>query len=109
MRDGEKSTEHFQTGDLEINYESRQVFVAKKEIKLTQTEYNIVMLLSQDAGKVLTYAEIIRGVWGWSDAGSVKKLQVNMANIRKKIGAKPGENKYIINELGVGYRMNNTI
>ena len=37
--------------------------------------------------------------------GSIKKLQVNMANIRKKIGAVPGENKYIINELGVGYRM----
>ena len=39
------------------------------------------------------------------DDGSVKKLQVNMANIRKKLGCKPGENSYIINELGVGYRM----
>ena len=38
-------------------------------------------------------------------SGSVKKLQVNMANIRKKLGCRPGDNRYVINELGVGYRM----
>jgi two-component system KDP operon response regulator KdpE len=54
----------------------------------------------------LTYSTIIKAIWGFPDEGSVKKLQVNMANIRKKMGAKPGENNYIINELGVGYRMN---
>ena len=47
----------------------------------------------------------IRAVWGYSDYGSVKKLQVNMKNIRKKMGVTPGEKRYIINELGVGYRM----
>ena len=55
--------------------------------------------------KVLTYAAIIHAVWGYSDYGSVKKLQVNMKNIRKKMGVTPGEKRYIINELGVGYRM----
>ena len=54
---------------------------------------------------VLLYAAIIRAVWGHSDYGSVKKLQVNMKNIRKKMGVTPGEKRYIINELGVGYRM----
>ena len=49
---------------------------------------------------------IIKGVWGYPDEGSTKKLQVNMANIRKKFGVKPGEARYITNELGVGYRMN---
>ena len=44
-------------------------------------------------------------IWGYSDYGSVKKLQVNMKNIRKKMGVTPGEKRYIINELGVGYRM----
>ena len=48
---------------------------------------------------------IISNVWGNMDDGSVKKLQVNMANIRKKLGCRPGDNRYIINELGVGYRM----
>ena len=91
--------------DLLIDYDTRQVFVGKEKIDLTQTEYNIMAFLSVHAGKVLTYAAIIRAVWGYSDYGSVKKLQVNMKNIRKKMGVTPGEKRYIINELGVGYRM----
>ena len=54
---------------------------------------------------MLPVGRIIGAVWGVMDSGSVKKLQVNMANIRKKLGCTPGENKYFINELGVGYRM----
>ena len=95
----------FRLQDLLIDYDTRQVFVGKEEIDLTQTEYNIMAFLSIHAGKVLTYAAIIRAVWGYSDYGSVKKLQVNMKNIRKKMGVTPGEKRYIINELGVGYRM----
>ena len=77
----------------------------KEKIDLTKTEYNIISVLSVHAGKVLTYATIIREVWGYSDYGSIKKLQVNMKNIRKKMNVTPGEKRYIINELGVGYRM----
>ncbi len=62
--------------------------------------------LSEHAGKMMTYTAIIKAIWGYPDEGSVKKLQVNMANVRRKLGIKPGEAKYIINELGVGYRMN---
>ena len=95
----------FTVDDLLIDYDRRQVSVAGKLIHFTQTEYNILSLLSQHTGKVLTYSTIIRSVWGSMDDGSVKKLQVNMANIRKKLGCRPGDNRYILNELGVGYRM----
>lgn len=95
----------FQVEDLVIDYDKRRITVGGVEVKLTQTEYNIVALLSEHPGKVLTYTNIIKKIWGSTDMGSVKKLQVNMANIRKKLGAKPGDNRYIINELGVGYRM----
>ena len=98
----------FTLGDLEIDYDRRQVSVAGKVVHMTQIEYNILSLLSQQAGKVMTYSAIIGSIWGTMDDGSVKKLQVNMANIRKKLGSKPGENRYIINELGVGYRMLDT-
>lgn len=91
--------------ELEINYDKRIVYVGGKIVNLTRTEFNIVAFLSEHAGKVLTYAAIIKAVWGYPDSDSIKKLQVNMANIRKKLGMKPGENSYIINELGVGYRM----
>ncbi len=112
LRNSNRWTQHgsilqgkFEMGSLEIDYDARRLFVEGQEVKLTQTEYNIVALLSKQAGKVMTYAEIIQVIWGWSDSGSIKKLQVNMANIRRKFGERPGAAKYIHNELGVGYRM----
>ena len=100
------SVTNFVIKDLEIDYATRHVLIKGEDIKLTQTEYNIVTLLASHAGRVMTYSEIIKEIWKWSDSGSIKKLQVNMANIRKKMGSRPGENQYILNELGVGYRFN---
>ena len=96
----------YESNGLKIDYDARRIFIDNAEIKLTQTEYNIIALLSEHSGKVLTYSYIIKAIWGYNDNGRVKKLQVNMANIRKKFGAKPGKKNYIVNELGVGYRMN---
>ena len=95
----------FTLHDMTIDYARRVVMIGEEEIKLTRTEYNILEILSQNPGKVMTYEAIIRKIWGPTDDGGVKKLQVNLANIRKKLGSKPGDNKYIINELGVGYRI----
>ena len=100
----------FEMDDLMIDYDARRVFTGEKEIQLTQTEYNIVAFLSEHRGKMITYTTIIKAIWGErADEGSIKKLQVNMANIRKKLGVTPGEAKYIINELGVGYRMDSMV
>ncbi len=96
----------FKNHNLRIDYDARRVFEKESEIKLSQTEYNIIAFLSEHCGKMLTYQTIIKEIWGYPDEGSVKKLQVNMANIRKKFNVKPGEKWYISNELGVGYRMN---
>lgn len=98
----------FFLGKLVIDYDARQVQVDGAAVHMTQTEYNILALLSEHCGKVMTYSAIIKAVWGYPDEGSIKKLQVNMANIRKKLGVRPGESRYIVNELGVGYRMTDT-
>ncbi len=96
----------FTLGELTLDYDARRVFLSDEEIKLTQTEYNILALLTEHAGKMLTYQAIIKEVWReFPDEGNIKRLQVNMANIRKKLGLRPGDNKYIVNELGVGYRL----
>ena len=95
----------FVLDDLEIDYDRRRVAVGGSAIHVTQTEFNILSLLSRQVGKVMTYSAIINSIWGTMDDGSIKKLQVNMANIRKKLGIKPGDSRYILNELGVGYRM----
>ena len=95
----------FDVADLHIDFSRRHITLAGNEVRLTQTEYNIVSVLAHHAGQVMTYSAIIRAVWGATDEGSVKKLQVNLANIRKKLGERPGDRRYISNELGVGYRM----
>lgn len=96
----------FRVRDLTINFDSRQVFLADTEIKLTQTEYNILAHLAENCGKMMSYSTIIKAVWGFPDEGSTKRLQVNMANLRRKLGVRPGDSSYISNEVGVGYRMN---
>lgn len=97
--------DRYVVNDLRIDYRQRRVFIGDEEVKLTRTEFNIVAFLSHNSGKIITYEEIINHIWNWSDEGSVKKLQVNIANIRRKLGEKPGHSSYIFNELGVGYRM----
>lgn len=105
--EGRLPSGRFTLKDMEIDYDARQVFIKGEQIRLTQTEYNIVAFLSENCGKMMTYATIIKAIWGgYAQEGSIKKLQVNMANIRKKFGDRPGEQNYIANELGVGYRLN---
>lgn len=95
----------FRLHGLVIEYENRSVTINGQPIHLTQTEFNILALLAEHAGKLLTYASMNEAIWGVSDPGGNKKLQVNMANLRRKLGIRPGDNRYIVNELGVGYRM----
>ena len=105
MMETKPPVSRFVLHDLVIEYDSRSVTVGEQPVKLTQTEYNILALLAEHAGKLLTYSAMHRAVWGENDPGSIKRLQVNMANLRKKLGIRPGDNRYIVNELGVGYRM----
>ena len=91
-------------GDLVIDYRKRIVFVEGKEVHLTPIEYKIITLLSKHAGKVLTHDFIMKEIWG-PYTNENQALRVNMANIRRKIEINPAEPKYIVTEIGVGYRM----
>ena len=91
-------------GEMEINYESRRVSVRNQEIHLTPIEYKIINLLSQYPGKVLTYDFIMKEIWG-PYSNEIQSLRVYMANLRRKIEENPAEPRYIITELGVGYRL----
>lgn len=97
-------SEKISIGDLEINYDKRLVSIAGKEVHITPIEYKIICLLSRYSGKVLTHDFIIKEVWG-PYANEKQALRVNMANIRRKLELNPAEPKYIVTEVGVGYRM----
>jgi len=95
----------FKAGDLVVDYEKRHVYISGNDVHLTQNEYKIVALLSEYAGRVLTYDHIIKTVWGPNSGSDNQILRVNMANIRRKIESNPADPKYIFTETGVGYRM----
>lgn len=94
----------FTLGALTIDYNSHLVTVGDEPVHVTPIEYKILSLLSLNAGKVLTYRNIIWEIWGpYSEAHQL--LRVNMANIRRKIEKQSADPKYIHTEMGVGYRM----
>lgn len=89
---------------LEINTERHQISVDGKAVHLTPIEYRIVYLLACNAGRVLTHERMLKTLWGpHSDDPQI--LRVNMANIRRKIEINPADPKYIVTEIGIGYRM----
>lgn len=96
----------YTVGDFRIDFEKRQVSVGGEEVRLTQVEYRIVEMIARQPGKVLTYGAILRHVWGpYADAENNRILRVNMSNIRSKIEKNKMMPRYILTEMGVGYRM----
>lgn len=95
----------FKVGDLEMDYVKRRVYIQSEEIHLTPIEYNILTLMAQNAGKVLTHNFILKQIWGNFTENDMKSLRVFMANIRRKLEKEPAQPRYILTEVGVGYRL----
>lgn len=95
----------FTCGDFTLDYGRRRACIGGADVHLTQIEYRITALLSKYAGRVLTYDFLIKNVWGPNSTFDNQILRVNMANIRRKIEQNPATPRYILTEIGVGYRM----
>ncbi|ALA18050.1 MULTISPECIES: response regulator transcription factor [unclassified Chelatococcus] len=93
----------FQTGDLSVDLVKRIVKVADREVKLSPKEYDILRVLVQHAGKVITHQHLLNQVWG--GATDVQYLRVYVRQLRQKIERSPDEPQYITTETGVGYRL----
>ncbi len=95
----------FINGDLTIDYAAAQVKVKGEEIHLMPIEYNLICLLAQNVGKVLTHQYILDKVWVNALESDVTSLRVYMASLRKKIEGTTNKGKYIQTHIGIGYRM----
>lgn len=95
----------YKLADLEIDLAKHQVILRGNEIHLTPIEFKVMALLLKNYGKVLTHKFILKEVWGSSLDNDVQSLRVFMANIRRKIEENPAKPRYIITEVGVGYRL----
>ena len=92
------------SGELKIDLAARMVKVSGHEIQLTPTEYDILRILANHAGRVLTHRQILAEVWGEQYRDELHMLHVNISNLRRKTEPDPSRPRYIITESGVGYR-----
>ncbi|MCC7119108.1 MAG: response regulator [Anaerolineales bacterium] len=94
-----------QVNALKMDISRRLVTLDEKEISLTPTEYDILRLLMQNAGKVLTHHQLLRQVWGSAYENEMHLLRVNISNLRRKIEPDAARPTYLVTEAGVGYRL----
>ncbi len=94
----------FEIRGLKIDLSRHQVSLADKDIPLTPTEFDLLHVLIQNAGKVITHRQLIQKVWGSGYEDESRLLRVNISNLRHKIEPDPNQPYYILTELGVGYR-----
>jgi two-component system KDP operon response regulator KdpE len=93
----------FRVGDLSVDLVRRIVKVGDKEIKLSPKEYDLLRILVQHAGKVLTHRFLLGQLW--SDLTDAQYLRVYVRQLRQKIEADPERPRYILTETGIGYRL----
>lgn len=107
LRNSRKIEKHknFSAKGLFIDFDNNVVTVDKVVIHLTQTEFKIVSLLAQNAGKVMPYDKIIKEIWDLEGNTNNRILRVNMVNIRRKLERNSADPQYIFTETGIGYRM----
>ena len=90
----------FRSGDLTVDLASRTVCIKDKRAKLTPTEYSLIRLFVQNAGKVLTHSQIFREVWGSAKGNQFNYIRVYLSRIRNKLAR-----ELIVTEPGIGYRL----
>ena len=97
--------EPFVLGDLVIDYPRRRVTVGGEPVDLTATEYDLLRVLSLDAGRVVTYATLLERVWAGREGATGNRVRIFVKNLRRKLGEDAARPAYIFSERGVGYRM----
>lgn len=96
-------------GDLVVDFTLRKVKSDGRDIQLTPTEYDLLRILVQSAGKVLTHRQLLHGVWGAGYETETHLLRVNISNLRRKVEVDPSLPRIILTESGVGYRINSDL
>lgn len=95
----------FRQGDLAIDFLARKVSVAGAEVKLSKREFDLLRLLAEHAGKVMTHRQLLSAVWGEAHREDVEYLRVYVRQLRTKLGDDPADPRFIETEPGVGYRL----
>jgi len=103
--DGVDADSCFTFGNVRVELGRRLVFVDEREIHLTAIEYKLLAALVRHAGKVVTHRQLLKEVWGPLHVEEGHYLRVYMKQLRNKLETAPANPKYLVTELGVGYRL----
>ena len=95
----------YRSGDLRIEYNERRVTVAGRPVRLAPTEYELLVELSTQAGRVLTHEWLLQRVWGLSDSGEARFVRAAVKRLRRKLGDDARAPRFIVTEPRVGYRL----
>ena len=95
----------FEIGNLKIDLISRQILREGVEVRLTPIEFNLLLILVRNAGMVVTHRQLLLQIWGPDHAEDVHYLRIYMGQLRHKLEADPARPRYLITEVGVGYRL----
>lgn len=95
----------FITGDITINFENREVTRAGKPVKMTPTEYKLLVLLARNAGRVVPFETLLDKVWGPEYRDQLDYLKTYLSRLRKKLEAEPENPRYLLTERSLGYRL----
>lgn len=98
--------EIFDNAGLRVEFNSRHVSLQGKAIKLTAIEYNLLLTLIKNAGRIMTMRQILRDVWATDNEEKANSARVYLNHLRQKIEDNPSHPRRIINEPGIGYRFN---
>ena len=102
---GREPREPYVLGDLIIDYDARSVSLAGGEIRVTDTEFRLLVELSANGGRVLTYDQLLQRVWGLEHHGDAGPVRTVVKNLRRKLGDAANDPAYIFTEPRVGYKM----
>ena len=100
-----EGAEPFVLGELTIDYEQRRVSVGGRPVPLTLTEYELLRMLSLNAGRVTSYESLLRKIWRAPDNADVQRVRNFVKKLRRKLGDDAAKPVWLLNERGVGYRM----
>lgn len=92
-------------GDLKIDLMKRLVTLRDERVKLSPKEFNLLKVLAMDAGKLLTHKHLMKEVWGEAYTDDNQYLRIYIAQLRQKLEKDPARDQFIINEPGIGYRL----
>jgi len=103
--DADSMNSVLEVGDLRLDFEKRLAFVGDREVRLTPTLYKLFGVLMRNAGKALTYEQILFTVWGPAYTKEIQYLRVYMGKLRQTFEQEPACPRYFVTEHGVGYRL----